>query len=119
MELRLPQIPNTTKFIKGRVPPNKGKKISEYMSVESQTKLLQCLEIHRCKINHAAGWNKKKVVAIKDNKFWVFESIRKASEISGVNYKNIHRVCNKKRKTAGGYQWFYENDNQWTSLINQ
>lgn len=32
-------------------------------------------------------------------------SARKASEVTGVNYKNISSCCNGKRKTAGGFMW--------------
>ena len=44
----------------------------------------------------------------KDNKLIkVFESISEASRHTGINIQSISCVCNKKRKTAGGYIWHF------------
>lgn len=36
-----------------------------------------------------------------------YESVKKASQITGVNSSNIASVCQGRRKTAGGYVWSY------------
>lgn len=35
----------------------------------------------------------------------IFNSVKEASEITGVYHTNIYRVCNKERNSAGGYYW--------------
>ena len=52
----------------------------------------------------------KAVVAIKDRKAWCFDSIKSASERTGINRNNISSACNGKRKTAGGYKWEFSPD---------
>ncbi len=81
--------------------------------------MLKNLEKGRIKGNATmAGWNAKAVVAIKDNKLvGVFKSASEAAKQIGVFSTNISKVCKKKRKTAGGYRWFYEADNEWTKIV--
>ena len=43
-----------------------------------------------------------------------FKSMREAERQTGVKYQHIWRVCNHKRKSAGGYFWCYnEEAEQW------
>ena len=43
-----------------------------------------------------------------------FKSMREAERQTGVKYQHIWRVCNHKRKAAGGYFWCYsEEAEQW------
>lgn len=41
----------------------------------------------------------------------VFNSIHEAGRVIGINYRNIHLVCNNMRNSAGGYKWKYYNRN--------
>lgn len=42
----------------------------------------------------------------------VYDSMRIASETTGINYGNISSACNHRIKTAGGYHWEKFVDNQ-------
>ena len=55
--------------------------------------------------------NRSKIVLqIKDGKVVAeFYGTMEANRKTGINYRDISRVCLKKRKTAGGYQWKYVN----------
>lgn len=108
------------KFLRGSVPHNKGKRM-KYHSKKSKLRSLNNLVKGRG-LGHktGAGLNRKSVVAIKDGKLCgVFPSIQVAGEITDVNPASISRVCNKKPccHMAGGFQWFFENDNTWCDLI--
>lgn len=46
---------------------------------------------------------------LQDNLIETFPSIVDAGNIKSINYRNIHSVCNLKRKTAGGFKWCYKN----------
>lgn len=35
----------------------------------------------------------------------IYESTREAERLTGISHTNISQVCNKKRKTAGGFHW--------------
>lgn len=50
--------------------------------------------------------NKIKVKCIETGN--VYDSIHNASRITNIAYQNIYKVCNGKRKSAGGYTWKYE-----------
>ena len=64
------------------------------------------------------GWNAKQIVAIKDNRlFGVFDSSNDAERKTGVCARNIRSCCHYKRNHAGGFKWFFENDNAWLELI--
>ena len=39
-----------------------------------------------------------------------YPSIKEAERITGINNSNISQVCQGKRKTAGGYQWRYKQE---------
>ena len=51
--------------------------------------------------------NCKSVVAIKNSKVFVYNSIKEASEKTGVYRSNIGECCNGIRQTAGGYKWAF------------
>jgi hypothetical protein len=40
----------------------------------------------------------------------VYESIKKAEELTGISNKHISSVCRGKRKSTGGYKWRYTDD---------
>ena len=50
---------------------------------------------------------KVKVEAIIGNVIVPYDSIQSAARLAKVSAGNIHRCCNGKRKTAGGYRWRY------------
>ena len=41
----------------------------------------------------------------KTNELTEYESVSKASQITGINRGNIHSTCQGKHETAGGYKW--------------
>lgn len=50
----------------------------------------------------------KKVAQMKDGKMIsVFDNSKEAEKITGVSSSNINRCCNKKRKTAGNFEWCF------------
>ena len=68
-------------FKKGNIPHNKGKKTSEEER-RKRSKPVLCVETGI-----------------------IYYSAREANDKTGISYKNISSVCNKKRKTTGGYHW--------------
>lgn len=68
-------------FKKGNIPHNKGKKTSEEER-RKRSKPVLCVETGI-----------------------VYYSAREANKQIGISYKSISSVCNKKRKTTGGYHW--------------
>lgn len=106
------------RFLKGHIPFNKGKKWSDYMDMRKAKKIkrigLKNL-VRNCEI---AGWNAKPVVAIEGKKLiGVYSSASEAGRKTGICGRNIISCCSGKRKHAGGYQWFWENDNGWLKII--
>lgn len=48
----------------------------------------------------------------KDGEYMAtYKSMAEATKITGVNYKHISQVCNKKQFLAGGYQWRFADEN--------
>ena len=68
-------------FKKGNIPYNKGKKMS-IEEIKKHCKPVLCVETGI-----------------------VYYSAREANKQIGISYKSISSVCNKKRKTTGGYHW--------------
>lgn len=68
-------------FKKGNIPYNKGKK----MPIEERRK------------------RSKPVLCVETG--IIYYSAREANDKTGISYKSISSVCNKKRKTTGGYHW--------------
>ena len=68
-------------FKKGNIPYNKGKKMP-IEEIKKHCKPVLCVETGI-----------------------VYYSAREANKQIGISYKSISSVCNKKRKTTGGYHW--------------
>ena len=68
-------------FKKGNIPYNKGKKMP-IEEVKKHCKPVLCVETGI-----------------------VYYSAREANNKTDISYKSISSVCNKKRKTTGGYHW--------------
>jgi len=49
--------------------------------------------------------NIRKVLCVETNT--EYQSLKSAQENTGIQFKNIHKVCNGQRHTAGGYHWKY------------
>ena len=123
-ELYIPRTitvnPINGQFLKGHVPHNKGNRWEDYMDMSKASRIKKNLELGRKQGNPSmAGWNAKPVVAIKDGRLrGVYKSSNDAERKTGVCARNIRTVCAGKRRRAGGYEWYYENDNRWIELIN-
>ena len=119
-----PERPKRNKLngqiLKGTKPHNTGKKWDDYLPKKTQRKILKNLKKityeHLAK-NHEA--QQKRVVAIKDGKLiGIFRSGKVAQEKTGVPRSGICSACKGKLKTSGGYQWFYEEENDWIKHLN-
>jgi hypothetical protein len=111
-EISLPPLKPIIKgrFNKGNVPHNKGKKWSEWMDGRKCKKVLKGL--HRNGRKDIGGWQAKKIVCVFDGKvIGSFAHSNEAQEKTNICSRNIRSVCAGKRKKAGVFQWFYENDN--------
>lgn len=105
----------TGRFLKGRIPHNKGRKWEEWLPAESRAKSLLNL-VHKGR--NIGGWNKKAVIGITRSGGLVrFQSSREAGLAFGIQDRNIRSVCNGKRKTCGGIRWFYEDSKKWISYL--
>lgn len=109
----------TGRFLKGHTPSNKGRKWSEWMSKKSQLHAMKGWKNLKGR-RDIGGWNAKKVVMIReDGRWFVFSSASEAGRKTGIQDTNIRSYCRKKRRTAGGFRWFYESDNEWMEIINK
>lgn len=123
MEINLTPFSNRNaingRFLKGSIPHNKGKKWKDYVDGRKKRKMLKGLELGRKQGNpKIAGANAIKIVAVKDGKFWPFNSSNHAQRVTGIQARNIRSVCAGKRKKAGGFQWFYDKDvDKWKELL--
>ena len=107
-------------FLKGHTPHNKGKHPREYMSEEGYQKMIKALDNKRTGNPNFGGCNKRSVIMIKNGKICgVFESSEDASRKTGIMASNIRSVCRGARKRAGGYQWFWEESEDWINLIEE
>lgn len=107
------------RFLPGHVPHNKGKKWADYMDMRKARRIkrtaVKNLVPGGCP---CAGWNARPVVALDGGRLaGVFPSSEEAGRKSGVPARNIRHCCEKKRKSAGGYRWFWEDDNDWCRLL--
>jgi hypothetical protein len=94
------------KFRKGHTPANKGKKWGEYMSEESQAKIKAAAAKSMLgKPNPNAGRKGIPIFAIKDGKRKRFDCVAKASEVLGINNRDIKNCLNGRQKTAHGYRF--------------
>lgn len=119
--IKLNRNPVTGRYLRGATPHNKGKTWNSYTTEDYRIRALENLKKGRGGWHKTGGGtNKKSVVAIKDGKLCgVFSSIQKAGAITRVSASLISYVCNKRpgRRSAGGFQWFFESDNSWCDLI--
>lgn len=76
-----------------------NKKYSTYKLTEHYARLA---ELHRAHLSKTVIQMDKSGRTIA-----TFKSLKEAEEQTGINLKNISRVCNGFRKTAGGYIWKY------------
>lgn len=107
----------TGRFLPGHSSFNKGKNWSEWMSKKSQLHAMKGWKNLKGR-RDIGGWNAKAVVMIReDGRWFVFPSASEAGRKTGIQEANIRSVCRKKRKRAGGYRWFFEEDNEWLDLI--
>lgn len=53
----------------------------------------------------AAHGKKVKQISLDGKVVKIFNSMAEASKVIGIGYDNISRVCNKYRKSAGGFLW--------------
>lgn len=107
------------RFLKGHTPHNKGRRWSDYIDNYKREKMLEGLKLGRKGNPNIAGSNAKQVVAIKDEQlFAIYPSSNDAGRKTGICSRNIRSCCAGKRKSAGGYQWFWESDNKWCDLVN-
>lgn len=116
MELTLEPIRPTRnkingQFLKGHPSPLKGKKWDKWLSKEKQQSVLEALNANRLKTHPPR--NNKPVMMIKDGKPVYFPSAYEAWKMTGISFKNINSCCRGKRKSAGGYQWYYYDSNKW------
>ena len=117
--IKLNRNPVTGRFLKSSTPHNKGKKMGDYMDMPKIAKVKRA-GIKNLRPNHnLGGWNSREVVAIREGKFAVFKSSEDAGCKLGIIARNIRQCCDKKRKHAGGFRFFWEDDNSWASLIQE
>lgn len=124
-ELYIPQERPTRnlvngRFLKGHIPFNKGKKWSDYIDGRKKRKMLKKLSLGRKGNPSIAGHNARQVVALKDKRLIaVYPSSNAAERKTGICSRNIRSCCYGIRKHARGYEWFFEDDNQWINKVNQ
>lgn len=120
-ELHIPekkQRNNKGQFVKGHTPHSSGLKWADYMDGRTARKVLRLLKENSK--NNIPPNTSRKVVAIKNGKLCgVFKSATLAAKIVGVDNSVISHVCAGRRKTAKGYQWFFEDSEEWLELINK
>ncbi len=115
MELYLPPEndhinPVNGQFRKGHKPWNKGISSKTYLTEKQINAAIENLRKYQTK-GGCAGWNAKKVIAIKDNKLiGIYKSSEEAGRKLKTHGRNIRKVCSQERKTAAGYQFFWEED---------
>lgn len=124
MELYIPPIPPERnpvngRFNKGRTPHNKGKKWSDYMDGRKAKRVMRIAKQNLRPNYNIGGWNKKAVIMVdEEGNHAYFESAEAASRETGITATNIRRCCRRGRKRAGGYRWFWFEDNEWVEHIN-
>lgn len=109
------------RFMKGHIPFNKGKKWTDYMDMRKAKRVKRIGMKNMIPGNKTtSSRNAKPVVAILDGKIkGIYRSSYHASRLTGICSCSIRLCCSKKRKSAGGYKWFWERDNSWLELIKQ
>lgn len=111
------------RYLKGCKPWNTGKTMRGHMTEEEYNRMVERgrANLDRCRgaLKGRPAHNKKKVIAVtRDGRWTCFDSIRKASEITGADVGHIIKVCKHKLITAKGYRWFYEFDDEVLKFIS-
>lgn len=72
----------------------------------------RCENMQHAHVNHLIN-NARAISQFNMNGLFVksYNSIKEAATLNNIDAANIHKVCNGKCKTAGGYIWRYEEDN--------
>jgi hypothetical protein len=125
MELYLPPLrsnrnrPNG-RFLKGCIPHNKGKKWADYMDMGKAKGVLDNLKKYRQAGNPKMyGWNKRKVIGIKDRKIVaVFESAEEAARKLSISASAIRNCCLGRSRRSLGVSWYYEDSDEWLSSVD-
>lgn len=82
---------------------NKGMKRCDFLTKEQELNLMKlCREK-----NIGNKYSCKPIICVETGT--IYEGIKDAYNKTKINFSNISQVCNKKRKTAGGYHWEYLN----------
>lgn len=130
--------PITGRFLKGHVPPNKGKKWDEYLTEEQQERARigwsnLSKYRHVSTIGCGCGRPHRKVVALDaKGRMSIYESIAEACRVHNCNETNIRRCCreNEQHKVGirgkentdrmyYGLRWYYESDKQWEQKLHE
>lgn len=130
-ELILPPIPPKPQpkkkgcFVKGHTPWNKGMSKEDFFSRMSPEALERCLQSQRkmgermSQVNRGRiALNRKKVVAIKDGKFYVFDSLTQCGKVIGSNIKSVSDAIRNNHRCRN-YKLFYESDDRWITYYKQ
>lgn len=129
-----PERTKKGRFVNGRVPPNKGKRWSEYMD---EAKIRRCLEASRANLEKAREvWRpetavrkrKPVIMVLDDGKFFRFESATSVvswsagkmsiAAVSWTCLKNDGRSKNTDHKSHG-VRLYYEENDIWMDKINE
>lgn len=116
--------PKTGRFKKGHKPHNKGKKWSDYMSEESMEKsratfIKNIYDNRGRKRPDVAKRCSRAVLGVEPSgKPHFFEGAAQAARIvSGTMRENIRNCCQGKRKTCGGWTWYYADDERVADVL--
>lgn len=91
--------------------------MERYMDMRKAKRVKKYLELGRSGNPNIGGCNARKVVAIKNGRLMgVFASAMEVERKTGICHENISKCCRGERKRAGGFQWFFENDDKWLDL---
>lgn len=84
--------------------PEYQKKIIEQRKKEWQNSTIRekCLK-NLDRTGKGGSARRKAIKCLETN--MIYESTREAERLTGISHTNISQVCNKKRKTAGGFHW--------------
>lgn len=85
----------------GRPHQNKDWRASKE---QIEKRRLTCIKNGRCKLN---AYNKKAVIAEKDDVSICFDSVREAARQIGRDHKGIIRAINGTQLTCAGFKWKY------------
>ena len=124
MELYLPverpgRNPVNGQFLKGHRTFNKGLKWEDYLDMRKAGRMKEGLLLGRIGNPNLAGWNRKRVVGVRDGRISVYESAASAGRRLGVCARNIRHCCNGKRARCAGIRWFDFDSDEWCELVER